>query len=351
MFHCALLGFATLALVFGAAPSWSTEGAPPQSRRESVLPQSDYSALAKTVGQIILEVPDGTGGTITREICSGLAISDTYILTARHCFYTQTGGLVPYLIARISIGRTQESGSMYDLKHVFAEENAPDDFVVIESERKIEEFSASLLKTSDSFISGSQDLFILHYPGPGSMVLTRMDCRAADPAVVGNSIHHTCDTDPGSSGAPIFDGRFNLVGIHLEGGRNTADANSFNRGTTIAALVGESAIVRSAIQAANNVQKGLQPSLPPEYEYRSTIGTFFIKRGDSWTYRRGNDESSATALVEQDGPGNMWTFWNPYRDVLFQLPTVGGNLRSKAASKDTAYVVIGTVSRTIGPKL
>lgn len=325
--------------------AYGSEGPPPLSRRESVSPQSDYFNLAKMVGQVILEVPDPSGGTTASTVCSALAISQQYILTARHCFLSPAGGAVAYVNSFVSMGRTENSAKSYKLKHEFADESDIDDFVVIEAQEQIAEFAAPLLKSSGYALGDDRDLFVLHYPGPGSLVLTRMDCHSSKPAVDGSSFFHTCDTDPGSSGAPVFDGSFNLIGLHLAGGR-AGDPNSSNRGVTIQELLSKSGILRTAFEKAK-VAQGIVTTAPPvEYEYNVSTGGRFIKQGDSWIFKR---DTSDSPLVEQDSANEMWTFWDPNRDVLLRWPIDGGRLQSRSASGNKIFVFIGTVSRTIGP--
>jgi len=82
--------------------------------------------------------------------------------------------------------------SVFNLSMSSRRKTRQNDFVVIENYKIIDDFSPALLKTSGSLLGNGQDLFILHYPGPGSMVLTRMDCRGSYPASIGDFIHHTC---------------------------------------------------------------------------------------------------------------------------------------------------------------
>ncbi|WP_246780196.1 trypsin-like serine peptidase [Rhizobium ruizarguesonis] len=298
------------------------------------------------VGQVILEVPDPSGGTTTSNVCSALAISQRYILTARHCFLSPSGGMVAYLNSYVSMGRTENSVKTYKLKHDFADQSDIDDFVVIASEEQITEFAAPLLKSSENPLSDDKDLFVLHYPGPGTLVITRMDCHSSNPAINGNSFFHTCDTDPGSSGAPVFDGSFNLIGLHLEGGR-AGDPNSSNRGVTIQELLSKSEILRAAFQEAKVVQGAVSTAPVVEYEYRVSTGGRLIKQGKGWVFKR---DDMASALVEQKSPERMWTFWDPNRDVVLRWPIPGGDLQVRSAAGDHEFEIIGTVSQTSGPK-
>ncbi|TIR25961.1 MAG: trypsin-like serine protease [Mesorhizobium sp.] len=344
-FHriCAALG---LCFAGSSSQLYATESSAPASRRESVSPASDYFTLAKMVGQLSLELPDDSGGSTVTAVCSALAISTKYIITARHCFYDQAGGDVGYIRSYVWMAHTDGAKKVYELKHAFAEESEQNDFVIIESKEPIAEFSGASLKLPDSPVGAGEDLFMLHFPGPGSLVLTRLDCKTSDPGIADTKIHHTCDTDSGSSGAPIFDGKFDFVGMHQAGGRGS-DPKSFNTGLAVGALLSASPIFAGAVSAPQ-VNPAVVPVAALEYEYDSSIGASFIKQGQDWYWRSGDEPM--TVLVAQHSVPNMFTFWDPTRDLLVRWPEPGGDLTSKGASKAAApFVKIGQVVKKHGP--
>lgn len=63
----------------------------------------------------------------------------------------------------------------------------------------------------------SEDLLMVHHPEALPKQLTR-NCRAAAGVDVGDTrFAHTCDSEGGSSGAPVFDAQGRVLGLHHEG--------------------------------------------------------------------------------------------------------------------------------------
>jgi hypothetical protein len=324
-----------------AAPAFCTDAPLPKSRQETV--SADYIPVSHNVGRIVLSVPSSVagGGVDSREVCSAIAISDQLILTARHCFYEPDGGKTQYTAGYFVAGPAGED--LYEFSHEPKDENVSDDFVVLESKTTISAFSAATFGSvpKDEPLSENESLFILHFPGPGSMVLTRMNCLLANPGTVAHQLHHTCDTAQGSSGAPIFDNKFRLVGIHQEGGL-TGDPKSYNVGTTLAAIMSESFQVLKASQAWQFAQS--PPSGPIQLEYKTNFNSFFRKQDDAWSYRTGPD-GDASVVVEQSNATGYWQFWRVDTDQTFRFPVAGGPVELKS-NPTKPWVTVGTAKRT-----
>jgi outer membrane protein OmpA-like peptidoglycan-associated protein len=101
----------------------------------------------------------------------------------------------------------------------------------------------------------NESLFVFHHPSAIPLRLTRSYCRTTRTgALRGIQIRHKCDTQPGSSGAPMFELKDQaLAGIHTEGGL-TSDASSYNQGVSMAAIIDHSKIL-ALMQKSQ--QKGL----------------------------------------------------------------------------------------------
>jgi|GEM_PF-6807193 len=332
---CVCLGAELTAVAF------ATEAAPPTSRRETVLP--DYVVAAKNVGRIVLLVPadGGGGGTDSKEVCSGVAISADKVVTARHCFYELAGGQTQYTTALFVPGPMSEE--QYTLKHEFLNENADEDFVVLQTQSPIKDYSPTAfgrMKNGEALTKG-ESLFMLHFPGPGSMVLTRMDCVLSDPPVVGSFLHHNCDTTPGSSGAPIFNNNFRLVGMHLQGGRGN-NPTSFNTGVTFTAMVNGSEQLAKASKSWGEGGSA-QPTSPVEYEYKTSFNVYILKRAGAWSYRVGKD-GAVSQFIEQANENGYFEFWRPVTDQQFKLPVAGGRVDMRP-SPAADWVELGTAER------
>ncbi|OYD80921.1 trypsin-like serine peptidase [Azospirillum brasilense] len=296
------------------------------SRREAV--PVDYLPFAQNVGRVFLEVPAtaGGGGVDSVQVCSALAISTRLIITARHCFFDITGGKIPYTAAYVQIGYTAaKTGETHKLNPVFIDESEQEDFVVVETESVILGFSSSQMRAAESLPSGGKSLFILHHPDRVStMALTRMQCAAFKTPIDGVFLRHTCDTSPGSSGAPIFDGNFRLVGIHRAGGR-TAEDESFNQAVTFQALMEQSQVIQNAVKAWGGAVGSLAASINTQVEYKAEAhNIYFYKSDDKWFFRTGTD-GVVFNLVEQSDVAGMVELWRPFDDKVFKFPAAGGS--------------------------
>ena len=85
-------------------------------------------------------------------------------------------------------------------------------------------------------------LLIIHHPEGQPKHITRQQCLSSEKSVTDkNVLLHTCDTFPGSSGAPIFDDASGeVVAIHY-GGFGDADFEKLNRAKKMSSLLENSA--------------------------------------------------------------------------------------------------------------
>ena len=74
----------------------------------------------------------------------------------------------------------------------------------------------------------SQGLFILQHPGGKTLKMANGGVRQ----VSGGWVDYEVDTEPGSSGSPVFNNRWELVALHSRAG-----TGQFNKGVAIAAIV------------------------------------------------------------------------------------------------------------------
>jgi Trypsin-like peptidase domain len=307
---------------------------------------SIYSRLAKVVGKLTLDLPSATG-TISKDSCTGIAIADEYVLTVRHCLEDEFGGHRPYSRATITLGQMTESGgTTYELDLTPTEIGGEkiEDFVLFHTTMPIQEMSAGIIKPDEDESVAKDDLFILHQPEPSLLILTRYECHVGEPPFVGIFLNHTCDVEPGSSGAPIFNSKGELLGLHRQGGRNKDDPGSFNKG-----------ILLSGIRKANSRIDGIfanpaQQSGPvveptPSMTFSFANGGLIAKIGDKWIYRANSDDPGSP-LIKQGGNKFHLIFWNPSRDILLEVPLQGGQVRSKGID-DPAWTQIGIAKRTI----
>ena len=80
-------------------------------------------------------------------------------------------------------------------------------------------------------------LMLIHHPLGQPKVMTRFQCFVHPDAPRHEFfVPHVCDTEPGTSGAPVFDALGVPVALHHRGGLNPNDANSFNLATALRAV-------------------------------------------------------------------------------------------------------------------
>ena len=89
------------------------------------------------------------------------------------------------------------------------------------------------LRLAHSNLTRDHRLYMVHHPLDYRLLLTSYDCRAKEEARLDaqKSFYHSCDTLPGSSGAPIFalPGDY-VVGIHYYGDYDFYSQAVNNRG-------------------------------------------------------------------------------------------------------------------------
>jgi V8-like Glu-specific endopeptidase len=332
-----LVGVLVGALLLYRYDLHATASSPPKNRQESLISfpiNSKYRQIARRVGQLVLEVPDPGGGISSIPVCTVIAINERLVLTAGHCVKDDTGADATFTKAIAVFGHIGlGDGELYELYHDPDPQDEGDDetdFVVMRTKTPIDGSTLAEVKQGGD-PSAKEELFLLHHPGPSPLMLTRFECHAAEPPIDGIALRHTCDTAPGSSGAPIFDSQFELVGLHRRNGKSD-DVASFNTGILLSAIRGKNANVDQVFLSASSSLpvSGSEIKQPVTAEFRlPSIGVSILQRGGTWIYRTGEADTMSSPLVEQTGDPNSFTFWYPRRDVIFQIPKSGGHARSR----------------------
>ena len=84
------------------------------------------------------------------------------------------------------------------------------------------------LKLRKADVRQSQGLFILQHPGGKTLKMANGGVRQ----VSGGWVDYEVDTEPGSSGSPVFNNKWELVALHSRAG-----TGRFNQGVAISAIV------------------------------------------------------------------------------------------------------------------
>ncbi len=184
----------------------------------------------RAVGRLDLLVEDG--GEQFMSTCTATIVNGgTAVLTANHCIpglegrVVEASLLLDYFSADSTTIRLRvapealDNDPGLDFSLAALLDPVPDDVAPVP------------IAASD--VKPGERLNIVHHPGGYPKKLTQYRCQAAASLGEDTNLRHVCDTLPGSSGAPIFNTRREIVGIHHTGGMTGDDPTSFNAGTRI----------------------------------------------------------------------------------------------------------------------
>jgi V8-like Glu-specific endopeptidase len=269
---------------------------------------SPYRAAASVVGLILLQLDDEP-----RPFCSGLLISSKYILTARHCLQQRIANTDEWeplrpqqIIFELDYLKYGSAAKTYPLKVVPVEIGPGDlDFAVLEAINDIP-LGNRKIPVPGGDPRPKEDLYVIHYPGGETLKLTRRECRAADRPEDGHFFRHVCDTEPGSSGAPVFNINFELIGIHTFSGKGQGSTNG--------------GILLSRIME-------------------------FTKSAEGWRLlQKSESKTKVYPLVEQHSSTEAFLLWDASADVLYLVPKAGGDVKRREGG-EISWANIGKATK------
>ncbi len=178
--------------------------------------------LSRPVGRLDIRFQNGKFTT-----CTAALVSDDTILTNFHCIPNKLDTIRlngPVVKARLLMNyysqtNTKETIS-YDVitEPVFTREDLDFSYLKVNGKPGLKWGVVSLRETPPR---PAEALLVVHHPGGQPKHVTRGKCRAAFPNATDPKeieLFHTCDTLPGSSGAPVFsDNDGTMIGIHRAG--------------------------------------------------------------------------------------------------------------------------------------
>jgi V8-like Glu-specific endopeptidase len=319
---------------------------PDYEQVQTFPPDQKFFIDGTPVGHLYLRLPDGQ----TTPWCTGLAVSRNVVLTARHCVYNEQGEYYPEKGMLFVLHQVYPAGGevyQLDLPPIeTGKENL--DFVLLNSKTA---FVGQLkIPTVGGDVEPGAKLYIYHYPGESLLTLTENKCNAAE-ALEGVSqpdfLNHTCTVESGSSGAPILDDDFRLVGLHTNGGKGPTTIDSApkvlpNQGIKIAILLKGSPRLASLLSGAGtSTGETASPtnSGTPTISYRTDGGKLFTLEAGKWYFAAENQKRT---LREQAGDGDKFVLWDSNTDTIYELPKAGGSARFKRG-KDVGWQTLGTV--------
>ena len=181
-------------------------------------PQDLYRQLARPVGRLAVEFKTGKSA-----YCTAALVSDDLILTNAHCIFDASGNnlvragvlSMGYLSAGVKEGTDQyEVATSSPIEFgTPGPEGAPDYVILRVKSGDPGKTWGTVQLSHDSPLDGGS-LAIMHHPRGFPMVVSAGGkCRST--RLSQNDVFHICDTQGGSSGAPVFAlGSSKVVAIH-----------------------------------------------------------------------------------------------------------------------------------------
>ncbi|WP_262966108.1 trypsin-like serine peptidase [Methylobacter psychrophilus] len=168
--------------------------------------------------------------------CTGFRVGREYMLTAAHCMPVNTvdgndcndsfSVSLNHTFYPFSPVRQVECNKIVHVSHDY-------DYAILSIHVNKKNSNEHTLELSASNYKDLSRLFIVHHPAGRAKTLTQAKCGIASAPPKAESIpcggesnflYHTCDTEGGSSGAPIFDSDSGkIVGLHTDGFVQGAD--------------------------------------------------------------------------------------------------------------------------------
>lgn len=200
------------------------------------------NALGRPVGSLHYDRPNTRGF-----MCTGTLVGPDLFLTARHCKEACEGMSVKFGFlgrdAREEVFKCAEIVEAGDFQSMH-------DYMLIRLDGK-PGVEWGWIPLSDKQVEPEAQLLLVHHPRGKPMQVSLKDCVMKGETE--GLLHHTCDSEPGSSGSGILLPDFEnpdetrIVGVHAFGGCGsfTADTNS---GPSIHQLATKSDLIRSLVK-------------------------------------------------------------------------------------------------------
>lgn len=257
---------------------------------------SNYWRYARPVGRLDMRKrKDGSNVT-----CVGTAsiISDEYLLTNSHCVPGQRGEKVHEVLFRAGFLGLAQHGEAFTVDPNPVEFDSELDYAIL----RVHGNPAALYGTIPLRIRDpkrDEALFIIHHPGGDPQQLTRRNCQMHD--LKRTDIGHTCDTRPGSSGAPVFSMDGYLVGLHYAGGLGY-DPQSYNSAKRMTKVLADSRYLKSMASRPSPARRPTPTTRPTKEPKASDVLTTVVLKA---LKQKGVSSTSSKSVVIIKGNGNV----------------------------------------------
>jgi V8-like Glu-specific endopeptidase len=302
---------------------------------------SDIEHAATALGQFAVILPADR----MLPMCTAFAVQPDLVFTAKHCLHPKLpdGTTLPdedvvgvtFLMGRIAQQDKQET---YELRltplAIGASDAEQDDYVVFKATRSFPAIHVQYPRLGKDPV-GDEKLNLLSYPSMMQQLQISTDhCRTATAPIEGALIRHKCATEGGSSGAPIFDEHFNVIGIHTRSGYDARDPKSANLGVLMSHIVAANKAVADFLrQPPRNAVPGSPVGLENAKVVLDTnLGDKLLLADGNWFIKRGQSTGAPSRLLPQQSSNDRVVLWDSVADRLYDIPKEGGAVRARGGT-------------------
>lgn len=196
---------------------------------------SPIRKISRAIGRLDMLVENGNEKYVTN--CTGGVVARDLILTNYHCIPGLEGKVTRALFLVDYLTADGKGAFHLELDVQPVEADAALDFALIRIKDKLpDDIPVLALETRRPLIK--ERLVLVHHPAGLVKMMTQFRCIVSHHTPeTGTVIRHLCDTQPGSSGAILFNETLGAIGIHHSGGLTENDPESFNEGTITHSLL------------------------------------------------------------------------------------------------------------------
>jgi len=199
--------------------------------------------------------------------CSGVRIDKNTVLTADHCvaeFKGDTDNLDIHFYPNFNRLDQTTSPTAMKLKTKSVKSNADQDWALLEflNGDEANKYSTPKIVVAADLPVQDEPSHLIHHPSGGAKKRTSKDCKLTNDLggeqkrLLEGGFAHTCESDKSSSGAPLFNSSYQLIGIHT----GTHNRGTFKRGVSIIDIMNNAGPFHSIFK--NETPSILQRVLP-----------------------------------------------------------------------------------------